>query len=285
MGDRGFFEESLLNEPHASRDGGRRPIPCRAPWRRFRSAGQAWQKARPFGGSRRGKEPNILGLCGSHPADRATIDAGCPHACEKHAVEGRVPRQARAIAGLPIETKRQDGRHAHEVKGARWRPVDEIGLDRRITSDPGQNRPDGRINFPRMRDPSIVHAAGAARLYRGWLVVAAAFLVAMRTSCKKHDRGVWSGELGRLQAAAFVSLTKALPAPVARTDDAISIYFAGASLASAFVARWCARSEVETAGGVFHTRQDDPAPRVGTGLRRTGPHGPLLTCSPKPRLG
>jgi MFS family permease len=30
-----------------------------------------------------------------------------------------------------------------------------------------------------MRDPSIVHAAGAARLYRGWLVVAAAFLVAM----------------------------------------------------------------------------------------------------------
>ena len=179
IGDRGFFEESLLNEPHAPRDGGRRPIPCRASWRRFRSAAQAWPKARPLGGSRRGKEPNILGLCGSHPADRATIDAGCPHACEKHAVEGRVPRQARAIAGLPIEIKRQHGRHAHEVKGARWRPVDEIGLDRRITSDPGQNRPDGRINFPRMRDPSIVHAAGAARLYRGWLVVAAAFLVAM----------------------------------------------------------------------------------------------------------
>jgi MFS family permease len=30
-----------------------------------------------------------------------------------------------------------------------------------------------------MRDPSIVHAAAAAKLYRGWLVVAAAFLVAM----------------------------------------------------------------------------------------------------------
>jgi MFS family permease len=30
-----------------------------------------------------------------------------------------------------------------------------------------------------MRDPSIVHAAAAAKLYRGWLVVAAGFLVAM----------------------------------------------------------------------------------------------------------
>jgi hypothetical protein len=37
-------------------------------------------------------------------------------------------------------------------------------------------------------------------------------------------------------------------------NDAISIYFADATLASAFVARWCAGSKVETAGGVF-----DPA--------------------------
>jgi hypothetical protein len=69
-------------------------------------------------------------------------------------------------------------------------------------------------------------------------------------------------------AAAFVSLTKALPAPVARTDDAISIYFADATLASAFAARWCARSEVETAGGVFHVRQDDPAPWLGRGCTK-----------------
>jgi len=33
-------------------------------------------------------------------------------------------------------------------------------------------------------------------------------------------------------------------------NDALSIYFAGATLASAFVARWCAGYGVETAGGI-----------------------------------
>ena len=37
-------------------------------------------------------------------------------------------------------------------------------------------------------------------------------------------------------------------------NDAISIYFADATLASAFVARWCAGARVETAGGVFQVR-------------------------------
>ena len=40
-------------------------------------------------------------------------------------------------------------------------------------------------------------------------------------------------------------------------------------LAGAFVARWCAGYRVETAGGVFQVRDDDPAPRVGAGLHRT----------------
>jgi hypothetical protein len=52
-------------------------------------------------------------------------------------------------------------------------------------------------------------------------------------------------------------------------NDAVSIYFADATLASAFVARWCAGAKVETAGGVFHVREDEPAPRVGAGLHRT----------------
>ena len=51
--------------------------------------------------------------------------------------------------------------------------------------------------------------------------------------------------------------------------DAISIYFADATLASAFVARWCVGSKAETAGGVFQVREDEPAPRVGAGLHRT----------------
>ena len=38
-------------------------------------------------------------------------------------------------------------------------------------------------------------------------------------------------------------------------NDAISIYFADATLASAFVARWCVRSKTETAGDVFQMRE------------------------------
>ena len=52
-------------------------------------------------------------------------------------------------------------------------------------------------------------------------------------------------------------------------NDAISLYFADATLASAFVARWCVGSKAETAGGVFQVREDEPAPRVGAGLHRT----------------
>jgi hypothetical protein len=52
-------------------------------------------------------------------------------------------------------------------------------------------------------------------------------------------------------------------------NDAPSIYFADATLASAFVARWCAGYSVETAGGVFQVREDDPTPRVGVTPHRT----------------
>jgi hypothetical protein len=52
-------------------------------------------------------------------------------------------------------------------------------------------------------------------------------------------------------------------------NDTLSIYFGDATLASAFVARWCAGYTVETAGGVFRVRQDEPALRVGAGLHRT----------------
>ena len=52
-------------------------------------------------------------------------------------------------------------------------------------------------------------------------------------------------------------------------NDAISIYFADATLARAFVARWCAGAKAETAGGVYQVREDKPAPRIGAGLHRT----------------
>jgi hypothetical protein len=52
-------------------------------------------------------------------------------------------------------------------------------------------------------------------------------------------------------------------------NDAVSIYFADAKLANAFVARWCAGYKVETAGGVFQVREHEPSPRLAAGLHRT----------------
>jgi hypothetical protein len=52
-------------------------------------------------------------------------------------------------------------------------------------------------------------------------------------------------------------------------NDALSIYFGDPALASAFVTRWCAGYKVETAGGVFQVREDEPMPRVGATLHRT----------------
>ena len=52
-------------------------------------------------------------------------------------------------------------------------------------------------------------------------------------------------------------------------NDAVSIYFGDATLASAFVARWCVGAKVETTGGVFQVREDEPEARVGVGLHKT----------------
>jgi hypothetical protein len=52
-------------------------------------------------------------------------------------------------------------------------------------------------------------------------------------------------------------------------NDAVSIYFVDATLANAFVARWCAVSKIETEGGLFRIRDDELTPRIGAELRRT----------------
>ena len=52
-------------------------------------------------------------------------------------------------------------------------------------------------------------------------------------------------------------------------NDAVSIYFLDATLASAFVARWCAGYKVETAKGVFRVRADEPAARTVATMHRT----------------
>jgi len=50
-------------------------------------------------------------------------------------------------------------------------------------------------------------------------------------------------------------------------NDAVSIYFGDVTLASAFVARWCAGYSVETAEGAFRVREDEPESRVRAGLQ------------------
>jgi hypothetical protein len=52
-------------------------------------------------------------------------------------------------------------------------------------------------------------------------------------------------------------------------NDTLSIYFAEATLASAFVARWYVGAKVETAGGMFQVREDEPEARVGAGPHKT----------------
>jgi hypothetical protein len=46
-------------------------------------------------------------------------------------------------------------------------------------------------------------------------------------------------------------------------NDAIAVYFADATIASAFVARWCAGHRVEVADGLFRVREDEPMLRTG----------------------
>jgi hypothetical protein len=52
-------------------------------------------------------------------------------------------------------------------------------------------------------------------------------------------------------------------------NDVLGICFADATLASAFVARWCAMQRVEIVDGVYQVRNDEPTQRIGAALHRT----------------
>ena len=45
-------------------------------------------------------------------------------------------------------------------------------------------------------------------------------------------------------------------------DDALSIHLADATIASAFVARWCIGHRAEVEDGLFRIRDDEPTRRV-----------------------
>ena len=52
-------------------------------------------------------------------------------------------------------------------------------------------------------------------------------------------------------------------------NDAVAIYFLDATLAAAFVLRWCAGSKVEISEGAFRIREDQPARRTIAGPHKT----------------
>jgi hypothetical protein len=52
-------------------------------------------------------------------------------------------------------------------------------------------------------------------------------------------------------------------------NDAIALYFADVTIASAFVARWCRVQRVEIVDGLFRVREDEPARRIAVTPHKT----------------
>ena len=52
-------------------------------------------------------------------------------------------------------------------------------------------------------------------------------------------------------------------------NDALAVYLLDATIASAFMARWCEMQRVEIADGVYQVRDDEPTSRVGAGPHKT----------------
>ena len=52
-------------------------------------------------------------------------------------------------------------------------------------------------------------------------------------------------------------------------NDAIAVYLADATIASAFVARWCAGHKAQSTDGLFRIREDEPTPRIGAKPHKT----------------
>ena len=127
--------------------------------------------------------------------------------------------------------------------------------------------PERHNEFPLLRC-EVVHCG-----FRGWPSP-----IGTTAASKKGRHGPTAGGFGQRYSALIAWLEAncgadgwaITPSGVRGVlNDAVSIYFAEATLAGAFVARWCVGSKVETAGGVFQVREDEPAARVGAGLRRT----------------
>ena len=83
----------------------------------------------------------------------------------------------------------------------------------------------------------------------------------------------WVREQGAASVLGIDTSEKMLARAIAATGDPAMTYTRAdmewLELPFALVARWCSGSKVETAGGVFQVREDEPTPRVPAGLHRT----------------
>jgi hypothetical protein len=64
-------------------------------------------------------------------------------------------------------------------------------------------------------------------------------------------------------------------------NDAIAIYLADATIASAFVARKCAGHKAESTDGLFRVREDEPMPRIGRSRTRRRKTPPVPRAEPR----
>jgi len=110
------IEHSVANDqPSGSIDNSAAAPPCSAEWRRFRAAPQARPEASRLCCCRAGKKTDVFGACRTHGTDRATINAGRPHAGEEPTIIGWISRDPRTLALVVIQH-----RVSLSYRAARW---------------------------------------------------------------------------------------------------------------------------------------------------------------------
>src|SRR5262245_40677502 len=102
--DAARVEHTVLDQVDGTLREARDRIDARVAGRELRTAAQAGPVALDFGGSRACEEMTMLAARHAHGANRSTIDARRRHADEDSAVEARVVRSKRTVAGIGIES-------------------------------------------------------------------------------------------------------------------------------------------------------------------------------------
>ena len=99
----GVVQCAELDQRQRARHAVRRAVPGGQLRRRLGTAAQAGTEPRRLRGGGGPEEPHVLTLRRSRRADRTAVDPRRRHPAEEDAVEARVPRADRAVAGVGVE--------------------------------------------------------------------------------------------------------------------------------------------------------------------------------------